>query len=98
MPDPVSYIRPVSFPELTQAVKQPAPLNTFQSVLEGAVSEVERSQNAAQKSAENFLSGGTEELHSVVLASQRASLEFDLFLQARNKVVAAYQQVMNMQL
>ena len=43
MPDPVSYIRPVSFPELTQPVKQPAALNSFQSVLQGAVSEVERS-------------------------------------------------------
>jgi flagellar hook-basal body complex protein FliE len=33
----------------------------------------------------------------VALASQRAELEFDLFLQVRNKVVSAYQEVMRMQ-
>ncbi len=31
------------------------------------------------------------------LATQRASLEFDLFVQVRNKAVAAYQQIMQMQ-
>ena len=44
-----------------EASGEPAALNTFQSVLDGAVSEVERSQNAAQKSAENFLSAAAED-------------------------------------
>ena len=45
----------------------------------------------------NFLTGGNEELHSVALAAQRASLEFELFLQVRNKVTSAYQEIMRMQ-
>ena len=98
MPDPISYIRPVSFPEQPHAARQPTAADSFKSVLEGAVGQLEQSQSAAHKSAENFLSGGNEELHSVVLSSQRASLEFNLFLQVRNKVVAAYQEVMRMQL
>jgi flagellar hook-basal body complex protein FliE len=36
-------------------------------------------------------------LHTTVLATQRAELSFDLFLQVRNKVVAAYQEIMRMQ-
>ena len=36
-------------------------------------------------------------MHSVILASQRAELEFDMFLQVRNKVVSAYQEIMRMQ-
>jgi flagellar hook-basal body complex protein FliE len=98
MTDPISYIRPISLPETAQPTKQPTAADGFKSVLESVVGQVEQSQQAAQKSAENFLSGGNEELHSVVLASQRASLEFDMFLQVRNKVVAAYQEVMRMQL
>jgi flagellar hook-basal body complex protein FliE len=43
------------------------------------------------------LSGGDEELHSVALAAQRADLQFNLFLQVRNKAVSAYQEVMRMQ-
>jgi len=37
-------------------------------------------------------------LHTAVLATQRAELFFQLFLQARNKVVDAYQEIMRMQM
>jgi flagellar hook-basal body complex protein FliE len=32
------------------------------------------------------------------MAAQRAELSFDLFLQVRNKVVSAYQEIMKMQM
>jgi flagellar hook-basal body complex protein FliE len=47
---------------------------------------------------ERFLSGEGEELHNTVLATTRAELSFDMFLQTRNKVVNAYQEIMKMQL
>jgi flagellar hook-basal body complex protein FliE len=43
---------------------------------------------------DRFLSGEGEDVHTTVLAVQRATLSFDLFLQARNKVVSAYQELM----
>jgi flagellar hook-basal body complex protein FliE len=43
------------------------------------------------------LSGEGEELHQVALATKQAELTFDLFMQVRNKVVAAYDEVMRMQ-
>ena len=52
----------------------------------------------ASASVERFLSGEGEELHTPILATQRAELAFDLFLQTRNKVVSAYQEIMRMQL
>ena|SRR5258708_30255509 len=97
MPVPISPIRPVSIPELTRADSSAATPGAFQSVLESMVGGVEKSQAQAQQAANNFLNGGNEELHSVALAAQRSSLEFDLFLQVRNKVVSAYQEVMRMQ-
>jgi len=93
----IAPIRPVTLPEVPQ-VGGPAQPSSFQSVLEGLVGGVEQSQNQAQQAVNNFLSGGNEELHSVALATQRASLEFELFMQVRNKVVSAYQEVMRMQL
>jgi flagellar hook-basal body complex protein FliE len=92
---PISPIRPVTLPEVQQVSAGNA--TGFQSMLDGMISRVENSQTHAQKSVENFLGGGAEELHSVALASQRAELEFDMFLQLRNKVVSAYQEVMRMQ-
>jgi flagellar hook-basal body complex protein FliE len=46
---------------------------------------------------EQLLTGEKDEIHSTVLAVQQAELQLDMFLQVRNKVVAAYQEVMKMQ-
>jgi flagellar hook-basal body complex protein FliE len=69
----------------------------FADAFAQAVSKVEAFQNNAADSVNKFLSGEGEELHKVALDSQQAQLSFDLFLQVRNKVVAAYQEVMRMQ-
>lgn len=95
---PISPVAPVRIPELSPSGSAGQTPGAFQSVIEGLVGGVEKSQAQAQQTVNSFLTGGNEELHSVALASQRASLEFDLFLQVRNKVVSAYQEVMRMQL
>jgi flagellar hook-basal body complex protein FliE len=69
----------------------------FGTVLGDAISKVESFQNNATDSINNFLSGEGEELHKVALATQQADLSFQLFMQVRNKVVTAYNQVMQMQ-
>ena len=69
----------------------------FQDVLSSAIERVEAFHNNASESVERFLSGEGEELHTTVIATQQAELSFELFLQARNKVVSAYQEIMRMQ-
>lgn len=71
--------------------------SAFQSVLGQAISKVESFQNDANNSVNKFLSGEGEELHKVALATQQADLSLQLFMQVRNKVVTAYNQVMQMQ-
>lgn len=97
MISPISPIPPVSLPAASEVNPAGAAAGGFQSVLEGLVGRIEHSQSQARQAAESFLTGGNEELHSVALAQQRASLEFELFLQVRNKVTAAYQEIMRMQ-
>jgi flagellar hook-basal body complex protein FliE len=72
--------------------------SAFKDVLSNAIQEVEGSHTAATQSINQFLSGDGEDLHSTILASQRADLEFQMFLQVRNKVVSAYQEVMKAQI
>ena len=69
----------------------------FKAMLDSAVNAVQGSQNNADTAIENFLNGNTEDVHSTVLAVQRADLTFQMFMQLRNKVVSAYQEVMKMQ-
>jgi flagellar hook-basal body complex protein FliE len=70
----------------------------FRDVLSSAIQTVEGASNNASASVERFLSGEGEELHTTVIATQKAELSFELFMQARNKVVSAYQEIMRMQM
>jgi flagellar hook-basal body complex protein FliE len=70
---------------------------SFQSALQNAIQSVETSSAQAGAAASDYLAGGNQEIHSMVLASQNADLNFEMFLQVRNKVVAAYEEIMRMQ-
>jgi flagellar hook-basal body complex protein FliE len=94
-------ILPVSGMTLPAAIKpagQSSSAGGFQGVFSSAVKTVEAYGQNASASVERFLSGEGEELHQTVLATQQAELSFELFLQARNKVVSAYQEIMRMQM
>ena len=69
----------------------------FSSVFTQAINSVESFQKNAQASVDRFLNGEGEELHTVAIKSQQADLSFQLFMQVRNKIVSAYQEVMRMQ-
>jgi flagellar hook-basal body complex protein FliE len=96
---PITPVQMIGLPQTAPVDASSAAGGTgaFQSLLEGMIGHVEQSQTQAQQAAQNFLSGGDEELHSVALAAQRADLQFNLFLQVRNKAVSAYQEIMRMQ-
>ena len=99
MSSPISPIRGVPLPDL-RAPHTGGPASgagDFQSLLANAIGGVERLHGDAAKTAERFLAGDGEEVHTVALATQRAELAFETFLQVRNKVVSAYQAVMQMQ-
>ena len=71
--------------------------SAFQSVLNEAVQQVQQFQSDASVSIGRFVSGEGEDLHRVALATQQADLAFNLFMQVRNKVISAYQEVMRLQ-
>lgn len=82
------------------AVKPLAPASStdFQSMLNSAIQSVESSRQNAETQVAGFLSGEGQEIHQVVMATQRAELSFELFQGVRNKVVQAYQEIMRMQM
>ena len=94
---PTNLSIPVIMPPAAVEAGTPASGGAFQSAFADAVSKVETFQNNAQASVERFLNGEGEELHHIAITSQQAELSFQLFMQMRNKVMAAYQQVMQMQ-
>jgi len=91
-------ITPISIPQIAAPSMGQAPAGSaFQSAFSDAVSKVENFQQNAQASVNKFLAGENEELHHVAIATEQAELSFQLFMQVRNKIVTAYNQVMQMQ-
>lgn len=92
-------IQPISLAVIPDSTGPSVPgrgSGAFQQALAAAIQGVEASQQNAATTVERFLSGEGEELHTTIMAAQRAELAFEMFLQARNKVVSAYQEIMRM--
>ena len=69
----------------------------FAQVLKSSIDKVNESQQQSNQMAEKLAAGDTSQnLHEVMIALQTASVSFQEMVQVRNKLVTAYQDVMNM--
>jgi flagellar hook-basal body complex protein FliE len=94
---PSLRIEAPKLPTFDSATKAGNP-GEFQSLLADAINRVEDARLTARTSVDRFLAGENEEIHNVVLNTQRSEIAFEAFLQVRNKVVNAYQEIMRMQM
>jgi flagellar hook-basal body complex protein FliE len=71
----------------------------FSELLAKAVNNVNDSQQQANELKVAFQRGDEGiDISRVMIASQKASIEFQLMMQVRNRLVNAYQDIMNMQI
>lgn len=70
----------------------------FAQVLQNSIDQVSQTQRQAENMAAKFAAGDNEaNLHEVMISLQKANLSFQEMVQVRNKLVSAYNDVMNMQ-
>jgi flagellar hook-basal body complex protein FliE len=69
----------------------------FSSLLKDAVRSVQALEDTASSTVEGLISGRGVDIHQAMIATQKADLAFEMTLAVRNKAVAAYQQLMQMQ-
>jgi len=93
----VNQLRAVAAQASGSAPANAAPSQDFAALLQSAVDEVNNTQLDARQLTRQFEAGNSEvNLQDVVLSLQKASLSFQTMVQVRNKLVSAYQEVMNM--
>jgi flagellar hook-basal body complex protein FliE len=95
---PIAPAPPVDSIQLSPAAAAAKTSNPFSDMFTQALDRVQTSRQEADQKSEKLLRGEDQDLHEVVLAGQRAELEFQYFMQMRNKAVQAYQEIMRMQL
>ncbi|MGA2096651.1 MAG: flagellar hook-basal body complex protein FliE [Candidatus Acidiferrum sp.] len=69
----------------------------FMKTLSNAMDQVGHLQSEADGKVAQLLSGSGQDVHSAMIAVEKASLAFQMMVQVRNKIVAAYQQVSGLQ-
>lgn len=68
----------------------------FASIFKSMLVSVNQSQQHSRQLAESFDMDQHQDLAAVMIAQQKSSLAFQSTLQVRNKLVTAYQDIMNM--
>jgi flagellar hook-basal body complex protein FliE len=84
--------RPVS----TTPGAAPISEGAFLDTLKGAMGQVQQLQGDASKQVADLISGKGQDIHSAMIAVEKADLSFQMMMQVRNKIVSAYQEISRM--
>ncbi|MFC7061215.1 flagellar hook-basal body complex protein FliE [Halobacillus seohaensis] len=69
----------------------------FASNLKQAIENVNETQNTSNDMTKALANGEVDNLHEVMIASEKSSVTMQTTIEVRNKVVEAYKEIMRMQ-
>jgi flagellar hook-basal body complex protein FliE len=88
---------PGGLPLLPSSAGPAASSAPFSDLLTDAVGQVNQLEDQATTAVTGLMSGTGVDVHRAMIATQKASMAFELTLAVRNKAVQAYQSVIGMQ-
>ncbi len=69
----------------------------FREVLHSAIDDMQQLEHQAENKVAGVLQGNGADVHTAMIAVEKADLSFQLMMQVRNKIVSAYQEISRMQ-
>jgi len=69
----------------------------FRDVLHSAVDDIQELEAQAETKVAGVLGGNGSDVHSALIAVEKADLSFQLMMQVRNKIISAYEEISRMQ-
>ena len=69
----------------------------FLDSLKSAIGKVNDAEMEAGRAVDAIMTGETQDIHRTMVALQQADVSFQLMMQIRNKLVAAYEEIQRMQ-
>jgi len=78
--------------------KDAAPQNDFAGIIQKSLNGVNQTQQDANVSIVDLLSGKEQDVNSVVATMAKADMSFKMLIGVRNKLVEAYKETMRMQI
>lgn len=71
---------------------------SFGDLLQQAIQEVNAAQGTSEQEVRNLMSGEATDMHTAILAVQKADVSFQMMMAVRSKLVDAYRAVIQMQM
>lgn len=68
----------------------------FKKLLTDALQDVDEAHKASDQQIQKVISGEVQDVHTAMIAMQKADLSFQMMMQVRNKLIDAYHEVMRM--
>ncbi|KPK93497.1 MAG: hypothetical protein AMJ94_03090 [Deltaproteobacteria bacterium SM23_61] len=72
-------------------------LTDFQKILKRSIEEVDGLAKEANHSVQEMIAGKMD-VHQAMVSMEQANISFRLMVQVRNKMMAAYEEIMRMQI
>ncbi|MCU1313295.1 MAG: flagellar hook-basal body complex subunit FliE [Acidobacteriaceae bacterium] len=94
---PVSGILQVPLVPASGAVTPAQPGAPFAALMRNAVQQMQTLDRNAAQAVDGLMTGSGTDIHTAMIATQKADLAFEMALSFRNKAVGAYQQLMSTQ-
>ena len=70
---------------------------SFADTLTQAIGSVNEAQKTSDKKIQELSTGRTDDIASVMIATEKADIALRTMMQVRNKIIDAYQEIMRMQ-
>ena len=83
--------------DVSQSAAEVSP-SSFKDLMKKALTDLNVSQVGANDAIKSLATGGEENLHDVIISMEKASMTLQYAIQIRNKVLEAYQSVIQMQI
>ncbi|MDJ0782913.1 MAG: flagellar hook-basal body complex protein FliE [Desulfosarcinaceae bacterium] len=94
-PPRIDTVKPA--PERPEA-NPAAEASSFGNLLQSTFDQVNELQLKGDEAVRQMVSGENTDIHNTMITLQKAEVSFELMVQVRNKIVAAYDQIKNMQM
>jgi flagellar hook-basal body complex protein FliE len=70
--------------------------SSFSNYAQRALADVNRQMRIADEAIKDLATGKNQDIHNTMIAMQKAEISFELVLQIRNKLIAAYDEIRRM--
>jgi len=74
------------------------PVESFANILENAYNNVRETSEVSKQDAMDLANGNIDNLHQIIINSEKASTALEFTVQITNKAIGAYSEIMRMQI